>query len=213
MLCAGLLQVYSLESFASQHAEQVQQCAQRLAVFSQAAFEVVQAACRDDLVHLQQQLETFNAKADITTITTTTSSSAASASISTLPLSPGGGTGSSSHKSISELLKSRSSMARHKVSTFPAGSSSTSADGKAPQQVWWAAATSPGMVCVCGGVIHQAMLSSCLLPLLYLHPRIGARFKQAVALTHLLHLPRRSTPTLWQLLTGANSGGCSAFCA
>lgn len=126
-----LFQVYSLEQFAGQHAQQAQHCIERLAAFSEAAFDIVQVACRDDLLHLQQHLETFSVRADgsATAAPPTTSNLV-------LPVSPGTGTSSGTHKSVAELLKSRSSKGRQKSGS---GVGSTSGnklgEGKTPQQV------------------------------------------------------------------------------
>lgn len=142
-------QVYSLEAFQEQHSQQVQRCAERFAYFSEAAFDIVQAACRDDLVHLQQHLETFNvSRADSTATTATATSPSSSSSHPTLPLqSPGhgatgsGGTTTSSssrgHISITELLKTRSTVNRHQqtFSNTATASSGKAGDAKSAQQV------------------------------------------------------------------------------
>jgi hypothetical protein len=127
--CPCCLQVYSLAQFAEQHAQQVQHCAQRLAEFSETAFDIVQAACRDDLVALQQHLETFSVRAD------SNAPAAAASSHPTLPLSPGAAGQGSKVISVTELLKNYSSGRQQKASTTPTGSSGKTGDAKSSQQV------------------------------------------------------------------------------
>lgn len=126
------LQVYSLAQFTQQHAQQVRHCAQQLAQFSEAAFDIVQAACRDDLVVLQQHLETFSVRAD------GNAPAPAAATHPMLPTSPAGGKGTG-HISVAELLKSRSTCRQQKSSTTPTGSSTKGpGEPKSAQQVCWA---------------------------------------------------------------------------
>jgi hypothetical protein len=123
------MQVYSLEQFAQQHSQQVQACAQRLAQFSEAAFDIVQGACRDDLIALQQHLETFSVRAD--------GSAAAPAATSTAtqlvsPVAVGAGSG---RISVTELLKSRASIKQQRPTVARAGSATKPGDSKSAQEV------------------------------------------------------------------------------
>jgi hypothetical protein len=130
--------VYSLTQFAEQHAQQVQDCAQRLAQFSEAAFNIVQEACRDDLVALQQHLETFSVRAD------GNAPAAAGSGHPTLPMAPAGAALSGGQISVSELLKSRSTGMQQKAATARATGSLKPADSKSAQEVRTHAPTSSG---------------------------------------------------------------------
>lgn len=126
--CVMSTQVYSLEQFAQQHSQQVQACAHRLAQFSEAAFDIVQGACRDDLIALQQHLETFRVRAD-------GNATAPAATSAAQPVSPAAvGTGSS-HISVTELLKSRSSIKQQRPAAARAGSATKPGDSKSAQEV------------------------------------------------------------------------------
>lgn len=120
--------MYSLEQFAQQHSQQVQACAHRLAQFSEAAFDIVQGACRDDLIALQQHLETFNVRAD-------GNATAPAATSVAQPVSPAAvGTGSG-RISVTELLKSRSSIKQQRSAAACTGSATKTGDGKSAQEV------------------------------------------------------------------------------
>jgi hypothetical protein len=134
------MQVYSLEQFAEQHAQRAQHCAQRLADFSETAFDIVQAACRDDLVALQLHLETFSVRAD------GNAPAAAAASHPTLPLSPGAAGTGIKVISVTELLKNYSTGRQQKARTAPTGGSSKAGDAKSSQHVRTA---SKGSGCAC----------------------------------------------------------------
>jgi hypothetical protein len=115
--------------FAEQHAQQVQECAQRLAQFSEAAFDIVHEACRDDLVALQQHLETFSVRAD------GNAPAAAGSGHPKLPEVPAAAAVSRGQISVSELLKSRSTSKQLKAATACATGSSKPADSKSAQEV------------------------------------------------------------------------------
>jgi hypothetical protein len=58
------VQVYTLPQLAAAHAQQAEECARRFAEFNEAVYAVVEAACREDLIQLRQQLEGCSAGAD-----------------------------------------------------------------------------------------------------------------------------------------------------
>lgn len=126
--CVMSTQVYSLEQFAQQHSQQVQACAHRLAQFSEAAFDIVQGVCRDDLIALQQHLETFSVRAD-------GNATAPAATSLAQPVSPAAmGTGSG-RISVTELLKTRSSIKQQRPAAARAGSVTKPGDSKSAQEV------------------------------------------------------------------------------
>eukprot|EP00879_Flechtneria_rotunda_P011573 GHRR01012088.1.p1 GENE.GHRR01012088.1~~GHRR01012088.1.p1 ORF type:complete len:1024 (+),score=420.33 GHRR01012088.1:512-3583(+) len=58
-------QVYTLSKVAESHEQQSQLCAARLEQFSNEVYDTIKGACKDALVHLQQQLESLTAKSDL----------------------------------------------------------------------------------------------------------------------------------------------------
>lgn len=59
-----LLQVYTLMQFAQAQAERIQECSGQLSSFSNAVYSIIESACRDALIQLQQQLETLTVKTE-----------------------------------------------------------------------------------------------------------------------------------------------------